>query len=74
MLYQLHHQLKKDLNNHEMVSQAKLNSLQEKIDFIKDTKESHPLPSNEYQWLFCNEKSEAFTWAADIPDVLDAKD
>jgi len=63
MLCQLHHQLRKNLNKHEMVAQADINSIEEKIEFIEDVKESHPLPSNEYQWLFCNEESEHFTWA-----------
>ncbi len=65
MLCQMHHQLRKNLKNHDMKAQADINSIEEKINFVEDVKESHPLPSDEWQWLFCTEESEHFTWAVE---------
>jgi len=64
MLMQLHHQNKKNLNEHEMVAQSEIKNQEEMQSFVDRIKISHPLISNKYQWLACNEKSEYFSMAA----------
>lgn len=59
MLWQLHHQNRRNLKEHEMVAQSDLKSIEDRNKFIEDTKRNHPLPEG-YQWLMCNEKSEHF--------------
>ena len=43
----------------EMRAQRKIKSHQEMAEFIKETKENHPLPKAAV-WMACNEKSKYF--------------
>lgn len=65
MLYQLHHQNKKDSNT-EMVSQNVIKTKEEMDAWQKDVAERHPLPED-CQWLICNEKSRHFVMATNPP-------
>uniref|UniRef100_A0A6H1ZCJ4 Uncharacterized protein n=2 Tax=viral metagenome TaxID=1070528 RepID=A0A6H1ZCJ4_9ZZZZ len=65
MLYQICHQFKKDRMKVEMMAQSDINSNSEMEAFVREVKKRHPLPSNKYDWLVCNEKSKYFTWAVE---------
>lgn len=58
MLYQIHHQDRKDFSS-EMVGQKEISSQEEMREWQKEIAENHPLPDGK-QWLICNENSKYF--------------
>lgn len=58
MLFQLHHQDKKD-GSSEMVAQRELESDEDSRRFLRETKVSHPLPEGK-RWLMVPKGSPRF--------------
>lgn len=56
MIYQLHHQSKKDCKNTIKIAQSEINTNKEMVDWWRKVSAKHPLPEG-FQWLMCNEKS-----------------
>jgi len=63
MLYQLHHQNKKDTSKTEFCSQREIQNTDEMNAWLKETREEFPVPKG-FQWLCCNEDSEYFMMQA----------
>jgi len=59
VLYQLHHQNKRTLDT-KPVAQRDCNSGMEKVFFVEETKKTHPLPSDEWQWVMLKEGHPSF--------------
>lgn len=59
MLYQIHHQNKKDRSKTEFLAQSDIENEEQYKKFVRETQEKFPLPEG-FDWLFCNEKSEYF--------------
>jgi hypothetical protein len=67
MLFQIHHQDKKDQNKTEMIIQFEIQGKEDQDGYSRDilksnfewAKAHHPLPEG-MQWMVCNEKSSLF--------------
>jgi len=59
MIWQLHHQSKKDRSKTEFCSQRKFETRAEYDKWLGETQKKFPLPKG-FEWLCCSESSEFF--------------
>lgn len=65
MLYQIHHQNKKDRSKTEFCSQREIETPEDFRKWFEDVKKNMP-PPNGFEWLFCNEKSAYFMKTTEV--------